>query len=484
MRWPLRRQIMLPTAAIMLVTVLSLGGVAAVLALRASKSRIESQIGGVTRILQESNFPLTDAVLRQMKALSGAEMLLVDRVGKFISTSGEAREFMPLVFAARHIDEGHPMVSLGDRLWTKQGGYFHTAVALSGRRSSDSGRMLHIFYPEQDYRRAWQHAVYPSLAFVGLAVPAVMLLAGLTAARIGKRVSRLQRQVDQIAEGDFQQLSIADRDDELRALGLAVNRMAAMLASYEQEVRRTERMRTFAWLGGGIAHQLRNSATGCRIALDLHAEECTTAAQCECLGVAKTQLQLMDEYIQRFLRLGDGEQDRERAEIDIVELVDQLLPLVRPAAQHGGVSILWKSPADRLTVIGDATTLTQLLINLLINAIEAATQSTVQGQAAAFVSVELTAPSHESIRLTISDSGSGPAEAIGSRIFEPFVSSKADGVGIGLAVARDVARWHGGELDWERVAGVTKFFVLLPAANASNKAGVVESPEDVEMQCA
>ena len=47
-----------------------------------------------------------------------------------------------------------------------------------------------------------------------------------------------------------------------------------MLAGYEEEVRRTERMRTLAHLGGGIAHQLRNSATGCAIAVDLHAEEC------------------------------------------------------------------------------------------------------------------------------------------------------------------------------------------------------------------
>ena len=53
-----------------------------------------------------------------------------------------------------------------------------------------------------------------------------------------------------------------------------MNRMAAMLAGYEEEVRRTERMRTLAHLGGGIAHQLRNSATGCAMAVDLHADEC------------------------------------------------------------------------------------------------------------------------------------------------------------------------------------------------------------------
>src|SRR5687768_3244269 len=93
MRWPLRLQIMLPMAAIMLLTVLVVGGLGAYLAARGIKARIDSQIAGVTKILAESNFPLTNAVLRQMKALSGAEMVLVDAAGKIVSTSGSARQF-------------------------------------------------------------------------------------------------------------------------------------------------------------------------------------------------------------------------------------------------------------------------------------------------------------------------------------------------------------------------------------------------------
>ena len=80
----------------------------------------------------------------------------------------------------------------------------------------------------------------------------------------------------------------------------AVNRMAQMLASYESEVRRTERIATLAPLGGGVAHQIRNSVTGQLIALDLHSEECSTGRSCESLHVARRQLQLMEEYIRRF----------------------------------------------------------------------------------------------------------------------------------------------------------------------------------------
>jgi DNA-binding protein Fis len=72
-------------------------------------------------------------------------------------------------------------------------------------------------------------------------------------------------------------------------------------------------MRTLATLGGGVAHQLRNSVTGSNIALDLHAEECAAGRSCESLSVARRQLQLMEEYIRRFLQLGKRIDERPHA---------------------------------------------------------------------------------------------------------------------------------------------------------------------------
>jgi signal transduction histidine kinase len=489
MRWPLKRQIMLPMAAIMLATVLMLGGLCAILAVRATKSRIEAQIAGVTQILQTSNFPLTDAVLQKMKALSGAELLVLDRSGKLLHTSGATRPFVPLLAAKELPDRRGGVISLGDHLWTRNGGYFHTAMALTGRRAADEAATLHIFYPQRDYRRAWQHAVYPSLAFVALALPAVVLVAGWTAGRVSRRMNRLQAQVGRIAEGDFAQLELGDRDDEIRALGEAVNRMAALLARYEDDVRRTERTRTLARLGGGIAHQLRNSATGCRIALDLHAGECSSADRCESLTVAKNQLQLMDEFIQRFLRLGNPAQERQEVPIDLGALVDGLIPLMRPAARHSGVTLDWQMPIDRFTVAGDAAMLTQLVINLLDNAIAAAAQSNLRSPSSARVAVTLSRPAPGSFRLTVADTGPGPPTEISDELFEPFVTSKTDGIGLGLSVARDVARQHSGRMFWQRDRDMTEFCVELPAVvrrnePAGSQANALHCDNQPEMQCA
>jgi signal transduction histidine kinase len=456
-------------AAIMLLTVVVLGGVGALLSVRATKAHIAAQIEGVAQILKESNFPLTDAVLRQMKALSGAEMAVIDRRGGIISSSGSAREFAAMIAAVPR-EHGQPF-ELGDRLWRRNEGYFHTVVTLDGRRGDDRAATLHIFYPQEDYRRAWQHAIYPSLAFIILALPIVMLLSGFTASRIGRRMSRLQGQVDRIARGHFEQLALSERDDEIRALGQAVNRMAVMLARYEDDVRRTERMRTLAHLGGGIAHQLRNSATGCAIALDLHAEECPIAGNCDSLDVAKRQLRLMEEYIQRFLQLGKPADTAGKESIDLASLVDDLLPLVQPAARHVHVRIDWQRPHGRFVVAGDTAALSQLLINLFVNAIEAAEQGAVRCGTPGRVVIMLLRSNSNRLTLIVSDSGPGPPKNVADELFEPFVTAKTDGVGLGLSVARDVARRHGGQIDWQRTGEMTQFTVELPC-------------EKMEFQCA
>ena len=64
--------------------------------------------------------------------------------------------------------------------------------------------------------------------------------------------------------------------------------------------------------------------------------------------------------------------------------------------------------------------------------------------------------------IVISDSGAGPAESVAGSLFEPFVSDKAEGAGLGLAVVKEVVAAHSGSIAWERENGMTRFRVGLP----------------------
>src|SRR5205085_3088441 len=109
----------------------------------------------------------------------------------------------------------------------------------------------------------------------------------------------------------------------------------------------------------------------------------------------------------------------------------------------------------RLTLLGDPAQLGHLLLNVLTNAVEAAGPG---GR------VEVRAGREDSRAFVeVFDSGPGPSPEVAAKLFEPFVTGKPEGVGLGLAVARRVARAHGGDITWERRGGRTGFRIELPA---------------------
>lgn len=461
MRWSIRNQIMLPLLAVAILSLTAVGIVNAILTEQRTRDHVERQLQQVINVLSTSSFPLTSTVLRQMHDLSSADFVLIDEHGSVVATTLRDAVTPPERVAVSRIQD----VQLGHSSQLDGKWYFHTLVRLPlGAQGARSG-VLHVLFPQDEYRRAWRQSFVPSFV-VGAITSLVLAGVGwLIARRMSIAIHGLKGEVLRIAQGDFQEAPLPAIDDELRDLSAAVNRTAAMLAEFEQQVRRSEQMRTLSIVGASIAHQLRNAVTGCRMALDLHATECRTADDEECLVVAKRQLKLMESQLQRFLRIGKRPEVLTRRDIDLGTLVEDLLPLVRPAAQHAGVALECQIPSAQLVINGDEEALSQVLINLLLNAIEAAQQQGLKEQErASFVRVEIAADNADDVHIVISDSGGGPGEAVAATLFEPFVTSKAEGAGLGLTVANEVIAAHGGTIDWRRKDEMTQFRVALPLA--------------------
>ncbi len=452
------------------------------LAARRTRLNVETQLRDVARTLTESTFPLTDAVLRQTRGLSGAEFAVLNSQGDVIASSTPGLS-PPADPQAAHEPEG---LKLDETISFRGSTYFRAVVRRKRLPGTARDEWLHILYPEQQWRRAWREAVVPPLLVGGAALAVTGVLATWMAARWTRPLEQLRSQVEQIAEGDFRPLPLPARDDEIRDLAATVNRMAEMLARYEEEVRRRERLRTLGQLGGGIAHQMRNAATGCRMALDLHRRQLPHAGDDENLNVAVRQLELMETYLRRFLTLG-AEHTAPSTTVDVAQVVQDVLPLVRPTAAHLGVELLWAPPEIPIPVRGDENGLAQLVVNLTLNAIEAA--SSLAGLPAGPASWDARGSgelqvSHDTrhvaespvpvvevrvgvdgagfARLEVLDTGPGPALEVRDRLFEPLVTDKPDGAGLGLPVAQEIAQLHGGAIGWERRQGKTCFFVQLP----------------------
>lgn len=460
MRFPIRSQILLPTSIVMLTVVLGSFAINVRLVQQTEAARIEQRIEEVSRILEASSFPLTDRVLQQMAGLTGAEFVLLDENGGLSGTSDTE-----LSSSSFPREEPEPTVGLGETLVVGNNRFFHRIVPLRSARDASVLR-LHVFFNAAEYRRIWQQALLPSLLAAGSALIAAVGCAFWIGGSVSKSTSRIMSHLGHIAAGDFKPSTLPSRDDELRDIAMELNRTSEMLERYESEVRFGERMKTMVAMGAGLAHQIRNSATGCRMALDIFAEE-NPSTEDEGLLVARRQLSLMENYLQRFLLLAKVEPNRiERTTGDLNELIEQAVSLVRHTARHLNADLQHVPSGAEHFVTGDLISIEQAIVNLLMNAIEAATsaavcQSSGANTPAACVCIE-TRVAGGFVEVVVRDNGDGPGGD--QDLFAPFVSSKQAGIGLGLAVVKDVADEHQGTARWNRADGWTEFAISLPLA--------------------
>lgn len=467
MRWPLRYQILIPMVSIMVCAIVAVTLLHAWLATNQIKLQIRDQFRQIAYTLNEATFPLTDAVLNQTKGLSGADFVLVDQNDAVLSSTRP--DFVPAAVNQNPPDWNELQIS--DVMETGDAGFFHAVVQVQQRSRTDVVRYLHIYYPVKAYREALSNAIYPSLLAGSIALIVVAMLATVIAGRVTRPLQRLDRKVAQIARGDFNPMVLPARNDEIRDLSISINQMAELLGDYEDEVKRSERLKTLGQLRGAIAHQLRNAVTGCRIALDLYLRKCADSEQDETLQVANRQLCMIEQYLQSFLENKAGHFSS-FAPVCLNEIVEKLMSLLEPTARHGGVRLINESVEESLTVEGDAESLEQLMSNLVLNAIEATlsvkTGPDSQSPSEAEVRLKLFPSGSESVTLEVADTGPGPESAVVNKMFEPLVTAKKDGTGLGLFVAREIVQNHHGRLRWERRGQHTCFIVELPVHQVEN----------------
>lgn len=446
MRIPLRRQILLPVAALVAAAVAGVSAVAAWRAARAVDERIEAHLSGVADVLLHGGFPLTDSVLRQAGTLSGADFLCLDAAGEVRAAGSSTAAALRDLLEPGTTDERRVVrTSEGVEYW-------HRYAERPARRDGEAALQLHIFYPQQLRSRLLNEAVAPTVV-VGLG--ALVIAFGLSyylAGRILRPLAAVREHFVQLGRGRYETLPRPARDDEFRDLVDSANLLAAQLEERTRAVERSSRSTVLGQLSGGLCHHLRNAAAGAKLAVQLHQRRCKDG-DAESLDVAARQLDLIVRYLQQLLTLGKPQLPRPST-VDVGQLVADAAALVEPAFRHRGIPLRVQGPEPGTTLPqADAELLRQALVNLLLNAVEAAGESGWTTLAAEATDDE--------VRLAVSDGGPGPPPDVAERLFEPFVTSKPDGIGLGLAASRRIAEQHGGTLTFSGKPQ-TRFEMRLP----------------------
>lgn len=252
-----------------------------------------------------------------------------------------------------------------------------------------------------------------------------------------------------------------------------VRRLEAERWQLQHQVERMQRLDSLGLMAAGIAHDFNNLLVGVIGNAELLLGSLEAPSQREALLAILSAGQRATDLTQRLLAYSGRGEIAPPSAIDVSVLVSDLGRLISSARSKGIAFVSSVEPG--VSVLGDRTTLTQVLLNLSTNAMDASTggpgkvevraRRVSRPDARFDDALGATVRPGDWVLLEVEDTGVGMDELTKSRIFEPFFTTKESGHGLGLAACLSIVRAHGGAMHVQSEPGQgTCFSLLLPAA--------------------
>jgi signal transduction histidine kinase len=338
-------------------------------------------------------------------------------------------------------------------------------------------------------RESMRNQIIGSVAAVAIAAILALLLGVMF---IGRPISKLTTKARRVGAGDLSAPLELKQRDELGELADEINLMCDRLADEQgararatEQLRHADRLTTVGKLASGLAHELGtplNVVSGrAKLIADreVEGEDVIDSAR-----VVAEQADRMTALLRQLLDFARPRALRP-APLNVTTLAARVCHLVATIARKASVKLVAPAPDDALRFEADDGQLTQVLTNLVVNAIQAIDASAPRDRSPAFGprgTVEIVARTVDQVpppyvggaaqtwmAIEVRDTGAGMDSATRERIFEPFFTTKqvGDGTGLGLSVSWGIIREHGGWIDVQsEVDAGSTFTVYLPMARA------------------
>lgn len=290
----------------------------------------------------------------------------------------------------------------------------------------------------------------------------------LAEARAGRRVPEVECKVvcrDGALRVVRWNLSALTAEGAPEALFLLVGADVTARLELERRAADAEAMASLATLTAGLAHEIRNPLNAALLQIELLsriAGRVTDPARerlSECVRLVQSEIQRLSRLLEDFLSLARPRR-LAHGPVDIGLLCEHVVSMHRPVAEAAGLTLSLAIADGLPRALGDQPRLMQVLINLLVNAIDAM-RPLGRGE----IAVSAAATGDRRVRVEIADQGPGIAPEVVGKIFTPFVSTKERGTGLGLSIVKRIVDLHDGTVELlPRPGGGAIAEVLLPVA--------------------
>jgi signal transduction histidine kinase len=246
-----------------------------------------------------------------------------------------------------------------------------------------------------------------------------------------------------------------------------IERVIDQLQQREHEILRAEQLAAVGQVAAGVAHELRNPLTSIKMLVQTGLEGAPPPGlPPDDLTIIEQEIRRMEQYLQTFLDFARPPCSVRRP-TDLGSLVRRALALVEGRAARQKVTLTTALPALPVFLKIDPEQIHQVLVNLLLNALDA-----LLGGGSVSVEVERRRGSPH-IEVRVRDSGPGLPPRIREHLFEPFTTTKENGLGLGLSICKRLIEAHGGTIRGDDARGGAVFTFTLPTEKENGHADLV-----------
>jgi signal transduction histidine kinase len=237
-----------------------------------------------------------------------------------------------------------------------------------------------------------------------------------------------------------------DLDEHVRHLIERANAARADLEKSRRLLERSERLAALGRISAGVAHEIRNPLTSIKMLVHAIRESRTLPeTQSKDLAVVVDEIDRMDRFVESFLRFARPPGPK-LVPVDPNRIVHETLDLLAPRLRQGNTLLVERYQSDLGTIAADPDQIRQVIMNLVLNALDAMPDGgtlTLETRRNPPANGDPTG----AVQLRVKDSGCGiPAEIL-ENLFDPFLSGREEGMGLGLAISHQIVQQHGGWID-------------------------------------
>ncbi len=437
-RLSLHYRILIPFALVALLATGVTAYVALQVAIRAVQARVQGQIVNAVTLITQGDFASNPTILRSVKAIAGAEVVTFDEGGTIRASTFEdgdplARRVVAAATGASALPRDLEEATLRQ-------------VACDGRCDVAYRRLLAnpevlvgVVATASEIRAATRTVTRTVIVAAILSLTALIGVSYVVAGRISGPLGDLVTFTHDVSVGNAEGPAALTRapigDDEVGRLGAAFNEMLERLQQSQAALVKSEKLGLAGLMAARVAHDIRNPLSSIKMRTQLLDAQLGDPKQRADLAAVQHDIVTIEAVIRDLIEVARPSEILPRPE-SLNDLVRALIDHLAPQFAHRKIRIELDLLSSLPLLMLDAERFKGALLNVILNAADAMSSGGTL--------LARTRRDGDRALLEIADDGTGIDPSIADRAFDPFVSTKRDGVGLGLVNTKAVVESHGG----------------------------------------